>query len=86
MCANWAAYVDKQFRDLGMVSPFVSSGIGALDSLGFMSRSAKRREQVWENLHVSPRTAPFKGAKHITIGLTGLVIYDLSPTMSCQWA
>ena len=50
MCANWAAGVDKQFRDLGMGSPFVFSGIGALDSLGFMSRSAKRREQVWENL------------------------------------
>ena len=28
-----------------------------------MSRSAKRREQVWESLHVSPRTAPSKGAK-----------------------
>ena len=63
MCASWAAGVDKQFRDLGMGSPFLSSGIGSLDSLGFMSRSAKRREQVWENLHVSPRTAPSKGAK-----------------------
>ena len=52
MCANWAAGVDKQFRGLGMGSPFVSSGIGALDSLGFMSRSAKRRGQVWEDLHV----------------------------------
>ena len=34
-----------------------------LTSLGFMSRSAKRREQVWESLHVSPRTAPSKGVK-----------------------
>ena len=66
MCANWAAGVDKQFRDQGMDSPFVSSGIGALDSLGFMSRSAKRLEQVWGNLHVSPRTAPSKGAKLCT--------------------
>ena len=46
MCANWAAGVDQQFRDLGMGSPFVSSGIGALVSLGFMSESVKRREQV----------------------------------------
>ena len=61
-----AAAVDKQFRGLGMGSPFVSSGIGALDSLGFMSRSAKRRGQVWEGLHVSPRTAPSKGAKLCT--------------------
>ena len=38
MCAHWAADVDKQVRDLG--SPFISSGIGALDSLDFMSRSA----------------------------------------------
>ena len=66
MCANWAAGVDKQFRDLGMGSPLIFSGIWALDSLGFMSRSAKRREQVWENLHVSPRTAPSKGAKLCT--------------------
>ena len=34
--------------------------------LGFMSRSAKRHEQVWENLHVSPRTAPSKGARLCT--------------------
>ena len=60
------AGVDKQFRGLGMGSPFVFSGIGALDSLGFMSRSAKRRGQVWEDLHVSPRTAPSKGAKLCT--------------------
>ena len=30
------------------------------------SRSAKRSEQVWENLHVSPRTAPSRGAKLCT--------------------
>ena len=49
-----------------MGSPFISYGIGALDSLGFMSRSAKRLEQVWENLHVSPWTAPSKGVKLCT--------------------
>ena len=66
MSAKWAADIDRQSRDLGMCSPFVSSGIEALDSLGFMSRSAKRREQVWKNLHVSPQTAPSKGAKLCT--------------------
>ena len=73
-----------------MGPPFISSGIGALDSLGFMSRSAKRREQVWENLHVSPRTAPSKGAKlctyHHWFGTIGLVICNLSPAMTCQRA
>ena len=73
-------------RDLGMGSPFVFSEIGAVDSLGFMSRSAKRREQVWESLHVSSRTAQGRSFVHVTIGLAGLVICDLSPTMSCQWA
>ena len=42
------------------------SGIGILDSLGFMSRSAKRRKQVWEIHYVSPGTAPSKGAKLCT--------------------
>ena len=83
-----AALSQKQLRDLGMGSPFVSSGIGALDSLGFMSRSAKRSEQVWEILHVSPGLPLPRGQSfaHITIGLAGPVICNLSPTMSCQWA
>ena len=39
VCANWAAGVDRQFKDLGMGSPFISAGVGALDSLGFMSKA-----------------------------------------------
>ena len=66
VCTNWATGVDRQFMDLGMGSPFISSGIGAPNGLGFMSRAAKRRERVWENLHVSPRTGPSKGAKLCT--------------------
>ena len=66
VCAIWAVGVDRQFRDMGMGSAFISSGTGVLDSLGFMSRLAKRREQVWGNLHVSPRIAFSKGAKRCT--------------------
>ena len=51
-----AAMIGQSYKSSALL--WFSSGIGALDSLGFMSRSAKRREQVWENLHVSPRTAP----------------------------
>ena len=70
-----------------MGSPLISTGIGALDSLDFMSRAAQRREWVWKNLHVSPQTVPSKQSfAHISIGLIGLVVCALSPTLSCQWA
>ena len=48
--------------------------LGLWDSLGFMSRSAKRREQVWKISMCRP-AAPSKGQSfaHITIGLAGLV-------------
>ncbi len=65
-CANWAQGIDRQFASLGIASPFVSSGIGALDSHGLLSRMAQGRQRVWEGLHVSPRTAPSKGAKLCT--------------------
>ena len=40
------------------------------------------------SLHLAGLTAPSRGqsSAHITIGLAGLVICDLSPTMTCQWA
>ena len=67
-CANWAQGIDRQFASLGIASPFVSSGIGAraLDSHGLLSGMAQGRQRVWEGLHVSPRTAPSKGAKLCT--------------------
>ena len=79
---------------LGVGSPFIPSGIGALDSLGFMSRSAKRRQQVWENLHVSSRTTPSKGAKLCTYhhwfgrpsNLRFEPYYELPMSISKLWA
>ena len=35
-CANWARGIEVKFAALGMASPFVSSGIGALDGHGFI--------------------------------------------------
>ena len=40
MCANWAVGVDRQFRDLGMDSPFTSSEIGALDTDGQVGKAS----------------------------------------------
>ena len=65
-CANWARGIEVKFAALGMASPFVSSGIGALDSHGFMDRLAGARQRTWDGLHVSPRAAPSKGAKLCT--------------------
>ena len=65
-CANWATGIEVKFAALGMASPFVSSGIGALDSHGFMDRLAGARQRTWDGLHVSPRAAPSKGAKLCT--------------------
>ena len=36
-CAYWAKGFDKQFANVGMVSPFVSLGIGAHASHSFMT-------------------------------------------------
>ena len=65
-CANWARGIEVKFAALGMASPFVSSGIGALDSHGFMARLAGARQRTWDGLHVAPRAAPSKGAKLCT--------------------
>ena len=45
-CANWAGGIEVKFAALGMASPFVSSGIGALDSHGFMDRLAGDRQRT----------------------------------------
>ena len=65
-CGNWAAGVMKQYAGLGMPSPFSSSGITALNSLGFQANMEGQHRKVWDGLHVSPRLAPSKGAKSCT--------------------
>ena len=46
-----------------MASPFSSSGIIALNSLGFQAKMNGQLCKIWNGLHVSPRTAPSKRAK-----------------------
>ena len=62
----WAGGIVKQYSRLGMVSPFSSSGITCLNSLGFQANMKGLLCRVWDGLHVSPRTAPFKRAKLCT--------------------
>ena len=45
-----------------MPSPFSSSGITALNSLGFQANMEGQHRKVEDGLHVSPRLAPSKGA------------------------
>ena len=59
---NWAGGIVKQYSRLGMVSPFSSSGITCLNSLGFQANMKGQLCRVWDGLHVSPRTAPSKKA------------------------
>ena len=54
---NWAGGIVKQYSRLGMVSPFSSSGIAGLNSLGFQANMEGQLCRVWDGLHVSPRTA-----------------------------
>ena len=53
---NWAGGIVKQYSRLGMVSPFSSSGITCLNSLGFQANMKGQLCRVWDGLHVSPRT------------------------------
>ena len=55
-----------KFATLGMASPFVSPGIGALTRRGFIARMAEGRQQTRDGLPVSPSTAPSQGVKPCT--------------------
>ena len=66
MCGNWATGIVRQYASLGMPSPFSSSGIVALNSLGVQANMEGQHRKVWDGLHVSPRTAPSNGGKLCT--------------------
>ena len=61
-----ALHIVKQYSRLGMVSPFSSSGMTCLNSLGFQANVKGQLCRIWDGLHVSPRTAPSKRAKLCT--------------------
>ena len=65
-CDNWAGGIVRQYSRLGMASPFSSSGIACLNSLRFQANMEVQLKKLWGGLHVSPRTAPYKGAKLCT--------------------
>ena len=64
--SNWANGVMRQYTLLGMASPFSSSGIVGLNAFKFQTCMQDRLRRVWDECHVSPRTAPSKGAKLCT--------------------
>ena len=65
-CGDWAGGIVKQYSRLRMPSPFSSSSITCLNSLGFQANMEGQLKKIWGGLHVSPRTAPSKEAKLCT--------------------
>ena len=57
---NWADGIVKQYPCLGMALPFQSSG---MTSDGFHADTEGQLCNVWNGLHVLPRTALTKGIK-----------------------
>ena len=66
-CDNWADGIVKQYSRLGMASPFSSSGITCLNSLGFQANMEGQLKKVWGGLHVSPTTAPLQEGQALHI-------------------
>ena len=46
-CGNWAGGIVKQYGRLGMASPFSSSGVTCLNSLGFHTNMEGQLKSVW---------------------------------------
>ena len=65
-CGHWASGVQAKYCALGLPSPSTVDGIGVPDGLEFRARVKDQQQQAWADLHVSPRTAPSRGAKLCT--------------------
>ena len=61
-CGNWASGVQAKYCALGLPSPFTVDGIGVPDGLEFRARVKDQQQRAWADLHVSPRSAPSRGA------------------------
>ena len=46
-CGNWAGGIVKQYRRLGITSPFLSSGILGLNFLGFQANMKGQLCELW---------------------------------------
>ena len=51
-CGNWADGIVQQHSRLGMASPFLSSGMTGLNSLGVLANMEGQLCNVWHGLHV----------------------------------
>ena len=65
-CANQAAQVVTHVRSLGLPVPSAHDGAFFIDKSSFCCHAAGSLYEVWQDLHASPRSAPFKGAKFST--------------------
>ena len=63
---NWAGQLVRHFRVLRLPPPFASDGSVCIDLPMYHKHAGDRAQQVWEGLHISPRTCPSKGAKLCT--------------------
>ena len=63
---NWADQLVRHFRVLRLPPPFASDGSVCIDLPMYHKHAGDRAQQVWEGLHISPRTCPSKGAKLCT--------------------
>ena len=56
---NWSHH----FQSLGLSSPLSGDGAIVLDFAAYCQRAIDKRREVWDGVHLSPRTCPSRGAK-----------------------